>query len=635
MKTTRSISVFLLAALLLVSLLAPGIPTAKALTEKVYGPNLVANGGSMDNILAEGETERTLNIDWAQSYPVATFGGAGADSPAKVRSVDGNNVLVLEYSTGGFASFFADLYAEGEKLPVGRYELSMDLFPAGTAFATDNVGFNLVGQYSDIRIYDGGWKNCTEKDGGWLHYAAEFDINADSVDSIQLWFNTMSAGPAASALYLDNLCIRTVTEEEIEEPADPIPVPAAPNAKENLVGGNGTLEGILAEGETERTLNIDWNVSYPVATFGGPEGDSPAKLRNLGDNTVLVLEHTTGAFASYFADLYAEGEKLPAGKYELSMDLRSMGGAFATDNIGFNLVGQYSDIRIYDGGWKDCTELENGWLHYAKTFEIAENSVDSIQMWFNTMGADPTQAALYIDNLCLRALKDETPEQPSEPEQPEKPTVNGPNLVHANGSFDGILSAGETERTLNADWNVSYPAATFGGSINGDSPAKIRNVDGNNVLVLEHSTGNFASFFADLYADGTTLPEGNYELRMDLKPIGTSFRTDNIGFNLYNQYQDIRIYDNGWRCTKGEDGWYHYSRVFSIQGGTVDSIQMWFNTMGLSPEECALYIDNLYFARTDAPATGDGAHAGVFLCLAAASVMGLCACTFILKKKEN
>ena len=104
MKTTRSISVFLLAALLLVSLLAPGIPTAKALTEKVYGPNLVANGGSMDNILAEGETERTLNIDWAQSYPVATFGGAGADSPAKVRSVDGNNVLVLEYSTGGFAS---------------------------------------------------------------------------------------------------------------------------------------------------------------------------------------------------------------------------------------------------------------------------------------------------------------------------------------------------------------------------------------------------------------------------------------------------------------------------------------------------------------------------------------------------
>ncbi len=182
----------------------------------------------------------------------------------------------------------------------------------------------------------------------------------------------------------------------------------------------------------------------------------------------------------------------------------------------------------------------------------------------------------------------------------------GENLVFNGGSLDGILSGSETERTLNGDWTQSYPVATFGGNINGDSPAKVRSVDGNAVLVLEYSGGAFASFFADLYADDQWLPEGRYELSMDLKPVGTSFRTDNIGFNLYNQYQDIRIYDGGWKdCTEQADGWYHYSRVFELNKNSVDSIQMWFNTMSADPAESALYIDNLSFrpAAEEAPVT--------------------------------
>lgn len=172
------------------------------------------------------------------------------------------------------------------------------------------------------------------------------------------------------------------------------------------------------------------------------------------------------------------------------------------------------------------------------------------------------------------------------------------NLVYNNGNLDGILTDGETERTLNGDWGVSYPVATFG-SASGDSPAIVRNVDGNAVLVLEHSSGNFASFFADLSADDTWVPAGTYVLSMDIKPVGTAFNTDNVGFNLYNQYTDVRIYDNGWQnCTEGTDGWLHYSKEFEIGENSVDSIQMWFNTMGLSPEECALYIDNISFVRT-------------------------------------
>ena len=191
---------------------------APAETVKVYGENLVHNNGTMDGILAEGETERTLNNDWGVSYPVATFGGPGADSPAKIKNIDGNNVLVLEFSTGGFASFFADLYAQGVNLPAGTYRLSMDLKPMG-GFTTDNVGYNLYNQYNDVRIYDNGWKNCTELENGWLRYEKEFEIGENLVDSIQMWFNTMGS----SVLYVDNISFCTVTLQEVEPTPDPVP----------------------------------------------------------------------------------------------------------------------------------------------------------------------------------------------------------------------------------------------------------------------------------------------------------------------------------------------------------------------------------------------------------------------------
>ncbi len=172
-------------------------------------------------------------------------------------------------------------------------------------------------------------------------------------------------------------------------------------ARENLIFQNGTLDGILTEGETEKTLNADWTVSYPVATFGNDSGDSPAKIQNLDGNSVLVLEYSTGNFASFFADLSVDHTNVPEGTYELSMDLKPVGEDFTTDNVGFNLYNQYRDVRIYDNGWKNCTELEDGWLHYARTFEISKNSVDSIQMWFNTMGT----STLYVDNLSFKQVE--------------------------------------------------------------------------------------------------------------------------------------------------------------------------------------------------------------------------------------
>ena len=379
----KSLLAGVMALAMLCGMLVLPAPRANAEEIKTYGENLVFNNGTMDGILAEGETERTLNGDWGVSYPVATFGGEGADSPAKVKNIDGNNVLVLEFSTGGFASYFADLYADGVQLPEGTYRLSMDLLPLGEDFQTDNVGFHLYNQYTDVRIYDNGWQNCTELENGWLRYEKEFEIEENLVDSIQMWFNTMGS----STLYIDNLSICAVTVQK---------------ATNNLVFNNGSMDGILAEGETERTLNNDWVVSYPVATFGGEGADSPAKVKNIDGNNVLVLEYTTGGFASYFADLYADGTTLPAGTYELSMDLKPVGD-FVTDNVGFHLYNQYTDVRIYDNGWQNCTELSDGWLHYSKVFEIEEGRVDSIQMWCNTMDS----STLYIDNLSFALLEAE------------------------------------------------------------------------------------------------------------------------------------------------------------------------------------------------------------------------------------
>lgn len=205
----------ILAAVLCLTMMAALFCPAAYAVE--VGDNLVYNDGTMDGILSDGKEERTLNNDWVVSYPVATFGGDAGDSPAKVRNVDGNNVLVLEYTTGGFASFFADLYEDGTQVPAGEYELSMDLKPVGDGFATDNIGFNLYGQYSDIRIYNEGWQNCTEADDGWLHYSCTFQVEKDSVDSIQMWFNTMGTDPAQCALYIDNLSFTLVTAEPERE----------------------------------------------------------------------------------------------------------------------------------------------------------------------------------------------------------------------------------------------------------------------------------------------------------------------------------------------------------------------------------------------------------------------------------
>ena len=406
----KSLLAGMLALVMLCGMIVLPAPGAHAEEIKTYGDNLVFNNGTMDGILGENETERTLNNDWAASYPVATFGGPNADSPAKIKNIDGNNVLVLEYTTGGFASYFADLYADGTTLPEGTYRLSMDLKPLGD-FATDNVGYTLYNQYTDIRIYDNGWQNCTELENGWLRYEREFEIEEGKVDSIQMWFNTMSS----STLYIDNLSLCAVTVQK---------------ATNNLVFNGGSMDGILGENETERTLNNDWAASYPVATFGGPNADSPAKIKNIDGNNVLVLEYTTGSFASYFADLYADGTTLPAGTYELSMDLKPLDG-FTTDNVGYTLFNQYTDIRIYDNGWKDCTELENGWLHYSKVFEIEEGKVDSIQMWFNTMGS----STLYIDNLSIALLEAE----------PEREELNAEYVAGSGAALNiAIPNAAET-----------------------------------------------------------------------------------------------------------------------------------------------------------------------------------------------
>lgn len=322
---------FLAAALCLVMLAA--LCPSFAMAAEV-GENLVANNGTMDGILDEGETEVTLTNDWVISYPVATFGGASGDSPAKVKDIDGNNVLVLEYSTGSFASYFADLYADGTTVPAGTYELSMDLKPVGD-FTTDNVGFNLWNQYSDIRIYDGGWQNCTELEDGWLRYSINLDIEKNLVDSIQMWCNTMGS----SVLYVDNLSLKLVeAEPDREELSAEYTAGSGEAITVTVPNGAGTVT--LAE-KAGYTLEegLDYTYADGVITLLNDYADGLAS----GENDIIITAGDT--------------------EYLLTLIIRQSKPALPESTEGYlmqeTLVG--GDFEMFDEGFAFSLEQVEGW----------------------------------------------------------------------------------------------------------------------------------------------------------------------------------------------------------------------------------------------------------------------------------
>ena len=308
------------------------------------------------------------------------------------------------------------------------------------------------------------------------------------------------------ALLLLSLCVGAFAAEE----------------GENLVFNNGTLDGILAEGETEKTLNGDWGVSYPVATFGPGNGDSPAKVKNIDGNNVIVLEKSAGNFASFFADLYADGVTLPAGKYELSFDLKAVGSAFATDNVGFNLYNQYNDIPVYrDGEWKDVTEGADGWMHYSKVLDVYQDTqfVDSIQMWFNTMGKSPEECALYIDNISIRKL----------PETAEKVeleyTVGSGAALTLNISGTELTIAEKDGYTLEAGVDYSYENGVitlFNDYVDGLATGK------NHIAIT--ADGKAYELILTIRAPKPALPESSEGYLMQETLVGGTFDIFEEGF---------------------------------------------------------------------------------------------------------
>ena len=328
MKNTKRIFAAMLCLLMLVGVCPKTVRTAEV------GENLVYNNGTMDDILADGETEKTLVNDWGVSYPVATFGGEGGDSPAKIKNIDGNNVLVLEYSTGNFASYYADLYADGTTVPAGTYELSMDLKPVGD-FATDNVGFNLYSQYNDIRIYNEGWQNCTEGEDGWLHYSITLNIDKGGVDSIQMWCNTMGS----SVLYIDNLSLKLLEAE-----------PERVELTAEYVAGSGDALTVEIPNGAE-TVTVTEKAGYTLE----------AGLDYTYENGVITLENE-------YADGLAAGENaiiISAGdtEYLLTLVIRQSKPALPESSDGYlmqeTLVG--GDFEMFDEGFAFSLEQVEGW----------------------------------------------------------------------------------------------------------------------------------------------------------------------------------------------------------------------------------------------------------------------------------
>lgn len=328
MKNAKKFFAAMLCLLLLVSACPNPVQAAEV------GENLVANNGTMDNILADGQTELTLINDWGVSYPVATFGGEGADSPAKIKNIDGNNVLVLEYSTGSFASYYADLWADGTTVPAGTYELSMDLKPVGD-FTTDNIGYNLYSQYTDIRIWNEGWQNCTELEDGWLHYSITLDIEKGGVDSIQMWCNTMGS----SVLYIDNLSLKLV-EAEPERVELNAEYTAGSGAAINITVPNGAETITVAE-KAGYTLEegLDYTYADGVITLVNDYADGLTS----GENAIVISAGDT--------------------EYLLTLTIRQSKPALPESSDGYlmqeTLVG--GDFEMFEEGFAFSLEQVEGW----------------------------------------------------------------------------------------------------------------------------------------------------------------------------------------------------------------------------------------------------------------------------------
>ena len=261
---------------------------------------------------------------------------------------------------------------------------------------------------------------------GWQHASWVWETDADgSYDSIAIWFNSLSS--ADNAGYVDNIIVKKVVEEEIEDPVTP---PTQPDV-ENPFDPNKTYYQ-----SPSMTVNGDFEAFAVGTVFAEEQLDGAWGSVSLDNPATIVEENGSKAFK------LGKGEKTYSSAFLMLPDTLEVGQLLRLSyDIKLNLTGsnyitvsqclvggsntEYYNIQLkaYDLASGDAlltcgeealhypvkvTALENGWYNLTLDFQLTRKDLiqtNSIR-WLLT--AQNAEDYMLIDNVNLYELS-ETP----------------------------------------------------------------------------------------------------------------------------------------------------------------------------------------------------------------------------------
>ncbi|MEG2014625.1 MAG: X2-like carbohydrate binding domain-containing protein, partial [Clostridia bacterium] len=172
---------------------------------------------------AEYLTTNSVTAPFNFTDPVTgAIGSMAGDSYAIAETVGTETYAKLSYSKAGhgFSSFFAfwdgtdSASVVGGKLVKGNYKVVLTVRGGGTAFATDNWGWRLVGSGSpDGALILGekdNIKDIVADANGWKSVVVYVNVTTDTCDSFSMWYNTLSKDSAESNAQIKSVSVQRV-----------------------------------------------------------------------------------------------------------------------------------------------------------------------------------------------------------------------------------------------------------------------------------------------------------------------------------------------------------------------------------------------------------------------------------------
>lgn len=405
-----------------------------------YSENLVVGGGTYENVLTDGETEKALT---ATADSVSGAWNHNGTTTGSIVKEDGNTMLKLNMPTANVWYFAAqDFTPQG----AGNYLVSFDYH---LTTVSDNAYVALmdnankkrtIDQYSeypdasaaDANLFSGqgwmGYEAGTAIAGkeGWYHF--EEIIRTPSAGFNSVYFMVFQPKNVTNQnLYVDNVSVKYASD-----------LPES-YSKTNLFKGDGTFESVLTDGATEAALGTTYTEPVNGVWTNANWPDSPASVvvdPTDSNNSVLKLTKTTGT--NNFAHALFNFDNKGAGKYLLEFDFYSshkavrantdFGKVAMTDGVYDTVDESYWSKEFYDmsvwytdapsvkwykmGNSRNCfynydywmnagtaIEGKDGWFHFKGYVDVAEN-LDIFRIYIQN-----TAYYMLIDNVSVRTVK--------------------------------------------------------------------------------------------------------------------------------------------------------------------------------------------------------------------------------------